>query len=297
MLFVNKFQTENFGSQAKTWVPKFLMLSVFIIGLACSKPIIRSFTPSTEKEKSSYGMVGFGLFLYSPKERNILNVLSSSSGTFYTNLTTPYIKLEEVVSVDSSKKKLTTRPLELDAELNKEDELSNEFIEKKFSETSNFFTLVGTEPGKKYVITEIAYTYRKSSSKGLLTTIVRRFPIDPYHSYLALPITPKPGEIQFLGTFMASVLKTDDKDIYGVEDPNPEFKNILDKGLVTLKIQPADSFIKLQRSDLLRDKYYGNLRPTPETMEIHFLNEILPLYENTFWEDPIREKLKDLQNI
>ncbi|MCC5814507.1 MAG: hypothetical protein JJT78_07110 [Leptospira sp.] len=272
-----------------------LLLSFFgMVGVGCSKPIIRSFTPNTDQDKSNYGMVGFGLFIYSPKERNVMNVINSSSGTFYTNLTVPYIKLEEIVSIDNQNKKLTTKPLDLSESRTKEDELSNEFLEMKFTETSNFFTLVALEPGKKYVITELAYTFRKSSSKGLLTTIIRRFPMDPYKSFQSMPIEPIPGGIRFLGTYMASVQKTDENDPYGVEDPNPSLKDLLDKDLVTLKLQKADQFIKIQRSDSLRDKYYGNLRPTPVTMEMHFLNEILPFYDNTYWQELAKSRLEEL---
>jgi hypothetical protein len=279
----------------KKFTKSILLLSFLVmVGVSCSKPIIRSFTPNTEQDKSNYGMVGFGLFLYSPKERNVMNVINSSSGTFYANLTVPYITVEEVVSVDHSKKKLVTKPLDLSESRTKTDDLSNEFLEMKFTETRNFFTLVAVEPGKKYVITELAYTFRKSSSKGLLTTAVRRFPIDPYKSFESMPIEPVPGGIRFLGTYMASVQKTEESDPFGVEDPNPSLKDLMDKDLVTLKLQNAEQFIKIQRSDSLRDKYYGNLRPSPVTMEMHFLNEVLPYYDNTYWKELVKSRLEEL---
>lgn len=240
-------------------------------------------------------MIGFGFFIYSPKEKNIVNVVQSSSGTLYTDLRLDSVQLEEVVNIDDKRKKLTTKPIDSvePVVIEPEGRARVTYEESYYSRTDNFFVFVSPNPEKKYVITEIAYSFRKSGGKGLMVTVTRRYPVDPYKSFRALPIQSIPGKINFLGTFMGNILETSPNDPYGVEDPNPGLSDVLDRPLVTPNIEPAEKFIGLQRDDGLRDKFYGNYRPTPETMEMHFLNEIVSTYRDSYWEDKARERLAE----
>lgn len=273
------------------WGP-ILLVSCFCIFSHCTTTIHRSLT-QLDFNTNGLGFVGFGFFIYQPSEKNLANLILSTTGTLYLAPESVRITLEEVINLDENSKTMETKPLPL-VEYKLESEGKIGYKETYLSCPGVFYHFVPPNPNSTYIITEISYSFKKAGGRGTLLEPTRKFPIDPFHSYQSLPIRVTSGNLEFLGTYMASILKTSDSDPYGVDDPNPGYSEIFQRAKVTPKIQDAESFIQNRRLDDLRNRFYGNLKLSKKSMQIRFLMEILEYYSGTLWASLAQSKLDEL---
>ncbi|MCH1912446.1 hypothetical protein L9Z41_10975 [Leptospira noguchii] len=275
----------------------FLIRTAFIVFFAsvsnCTREVVRVYNPITEKDKKSYGVVAFGLYVYNQNHKHLINLFSKDVGTVFAELGTYGVKFSEIISKDEKTKTLNVSPYPIEEPAMVEKIESTQYFEGKTGYVSPFYLLLSLDPTKEYAITGVNYTYQISCGQRCRRTVIRNFPIDPAKSFNVFPIKTKAGEITFGGILMGKVTKTTKDDPYGIIDDTPELSEIFSGNKVSINLESGEDYIKGMDSNYLRKLYYGG-EANIKNAEKLFYENLIKAYPEGYWKSIAEKKRIEL---
>ncbi|NCN08746.1 MAG: hypothetical protein GW938_02755 [Leptospira sp.] len=270
----------------------FFLFAFTMIMVNCTTTVVRIPSPLTESEKKNHGMVGVGLFAYNPEHSN--GLFSSDNGATFAGVSATF---SEVVSKDLKNGVVKISPYGIEEPVKLEEVDKVQYAESKIGYIQPFFVLLTLEPKKEYVVSNITYTYVVSCGNNCSKTVIRSFPLDPFKSYKALPISAKGGEIKFLGIHMGKVERTLNENVFGIPADNTSITEIFDTIKVAMHLEDAQELIKSRKENYLREYYYLGADPTKENAEKKFLDVVINAYQSVggYWYELAQKKRSALK--
>ncbi|WP_241686778.1 plasminogen-binding receptor Lp30 [Leptospira stimsonii] len=273
----------------------FLLFLFFILVANCTKEIVRVQNPVSDQEKLSYGVIGFGLYVYNPRHQDLLNLFSKDSGTIFHELGTDGVRFSEILLKDSKNIPKDVRRYPNENPVKAEIVESTQYYDGKTGYLSPFYLLLSFDASKEYTITGVNYLYQVTCGQNCRRIVFRNFPLDPSKSFRAFPIKTKAGEIIFGGIMMAKVVPTAQDDPYGISDDTPKLTEIFSGNKVAIQLEPGEEYIKKMESDFLRKYFYGGVVDDKNAEKL-FYESIIKAYPQGYWKSLAERKKTALEN-
>ncbi|MBM9498988.1 hypothetical protein JWG44_01805 [Leptospira sp. 201903071] len=283
------------GNRKQNILNCFLLLLFFLLVVDCTQEVVRVQNPKSDREKNSFGVIGFGLYVYNQNHKNLFNIFGKDSGTVFHELGTSGVRFSEILRKDSKNNPKDVSPYPDEAPAMVEKVESTQYYEGKTGYLSPFYLLLSFDPSKEYVITGINYLYQISCGQNCRRIVIRNFPVDPSKSFQAFPIKTKAGEISFGGILMARVLPTTPDDPFGILDDTPKLTEIFSGNKVAVHLEPGEEYIKTMESDSLRKYFYGGVVNVKNAEKL-FYEILIKAYPEGYWKSLAERKKAALEN-
>ncbi|MCG6167146.1 hypothetical protein LFX25_05060 [Leptospira sp. FAT2] len=274
---------------------QYLLILLFLLLVNCSTEVVRVNNPKTDKDKKTYGLVAFGLYVYNEKQTDLLDMFSKDKGRVFNDLGRSGVQFSEIISKDAAKNPVSVNPYPNDSPVLVEKRDSVDYFESKVGYISPFYLLLSVDPTKEYLITRIAYSYEISCGQNCRKTVVQDFPLNLAKSFKAFPIKAKAGEITFGGILMARVFPTMKDDPFGIPDDTAGLTELFSGNKVAISLEPGEEFIQKMNSDELKQFFYGGTVDKKNAEKLFYEN-LIKTYQEGYWKTLAEKKRAALGN-